>query len=705
MTETLLPRRISFVPARNTADDVQEEMLMLPPSHAYLYPKSDAIRLLKSKKPPRRVGAGLRNNGNTCYLNSVLQALTYTPPFAFYLLSNEHQERCELAKAGNVCMTCIVERHVQEAYASRAPITPIQLMKRLKMISKELRVGRQEDAHEFLRHLLDACHRAFIPARGKGDNSIPAAVTHTTLVHQLFGGYLRSQVKCTACNFCSNTYDPFLDLSLELENCSSVTMALKQFTAEETLSGTNKYKCQKCKKLVVARKQFLVHKAPKVLTLQLKRFNFAMNGSKINKPVSFSMELELAPFTSAKATQTFRLFAVIVHQGKTMKSGHYYTYARNLGSNSWFKFDDESVTQVSQEMVQRSQAYVLFYELKESCLATPTLTPNTLSRNPGENIHPLKLEPHAPLPSGKKGPPAVSPKLMACTSATISVPPKKSPVSSPASSAPSAAAQSSSPAAVASTSPPCAARTPSQHTSMPLAAAQPKISTQSSVVSQAKASSPSKPPSLTAKAPKAGNLFPQYDSSASEDSSGANESSNRSSADRMHRLVPRHPLSRGGLDKIRRMKDANRKRLLESSDEGTSCGSDSRPQSRMGAEVDNTNKRASTELSNTEDEPARKRRKDGETEKVLRKESATERRNMARSFKSQFGVAAVERWDASDKTPIDAAQRMIQRGVVVRDKHDQEYDAGKIKHKPKKLHTSGVGAHSFNNAAYHNSLW
>lgn len=46
-----------------------------------------------------RVGAGLHNLGNTCFLNSTVQCLTYTPPLANYLLSKEHSRTCECSVA------------------------------------------------------------------------------------------------------------------------------------------------------------------------------------------------------------------------------------------------------------------------------------------------------------------------------------------------------------------------------------------------------------------------------------------------------------------------------------------------------------------------------------------------------------------------------------------------------------------------------
>lgn len=52
------------------------------------------------------------------------------------------------------------------------------------------------------------------------------------------------QVECTVCHACSNTYDPLMDLSVDLVRSSSLRQALTRFTATEVLDGENKYRCR-----------------------------------------------------------------------------------------------------------------------------------------------------------------------------------------------------------------------------------------------------------------------------------------------------------------------------------------------------------------------------------------------------------------------------------------------------------------------------
>jgi hypothetical protein len=51
-----------------------------------------------------------------------------------------------------------------------------------------------------------------------------------TVVNHFFQGQLLSQIKCQRCQDESSTYDPFMDLSLEIEGCASLEEVLQHFT-------------------------------------------------------------------------------------------------------------------------------------------------------------------------------------------------------------------------------------------------------------------------------------------------------------------------------------------------------------------------------------------------------------------------------------------------------------------------------------------
>ncbi|CAN6214780.1 unnamed protein product [Urochloa humidicola] len=305
-----------------------------------------------------RIGAGLQNLGNTCYLNSVLQCLTYTEPFAAYLQSGKHKSSC---RTSGFCALCALQNHVKTALQSTGKIvTPSLIVKNLRCISRRFRNSRQEDAHELMVNLLESMHKCCLPS---GVPSESQSAYEKSLVHKIFGGRLRSQVKCTRCSHCSNKFDPFLDLSLDIAKATTLVRALQNFTEEELLDGGQKqYQCERCRQKVVAKKRFTIDKAPNVLTVHLKRFSPFNPREKIDKKVDFQPVLDLKPFVSDSkgANLKYSLYGVLVHAGWNTQSGHYYCFVRT-SSGMWHNLDDNQVRQVREADVLKQKAYMLFY--------------------------------------------------------------------------------------------------------------------------------------------------------------------------------------------------------------------------------------------------------------------------------------------------------------------------------------------------------
>ncbi|KAJ4911130.1 Ubiquitin carboxyl-terminal hydrolase 23 [Raphanus sativus] len=314
-------------------------------------------RELTFSRTIRKIGAGLENLGNTCFLNSVVQCLTYTEPLAAYLQDVGHEKRCHVA---GFCALCAMQKHVRIALqASGRIVAPKYLVSNLRCVSRNFRNCRQEDAHEYMINLLECMHKCCLPS---GVPSESSDAYRSSLVHKIFGGSLRSQVKCAQCSHCSDKFDPFLDLSLDISKADSLQRALSRFTAVELLDdGAKVYQCERCKQKVRAVKQLTVSKAPYVLTVHLKRFEAHRSG-KIDKKVEFASAIDMKPFVSGPyaGNLKYTLYGVLVHYGRSSHSGHYACFVRT-SSGMWYSLDDNRVIQVSEKTVFNQKAYMLFY--------------------------------------------------------------------------------------------------------------------------------------------------------------------------------------------------------------------------------------------------------------------------------------------------------------------------------------------------------
>ena len=343
---------------------------------------------------------GLNNLGNTCFMNATLQCLVYLPTFSQCAM-DKGLSQTRSANGGKFAVgqkmflqlrSLIRKLHGVGSNKPHSSMTPRAIADLIISLGSDgrkarFRLGRQEDAHEFLVHLLDAMKEgelraAGIDSRRSGwrDRLPIPRLDETTLIHRIFGGYLRSQVVCPSCGYCSNTYDPFFDLDLEVSkkrvNC--ILTAISEFTRKEKLDVDNRWRCSKCKKYVCPTKQLSVFRPPLTLCIQFKRFSFnsfggghrgkysSGGGGKINKPIQFPSKLNL-PLSDGRKCD-YNLTGVVSHIGGSSSSGHYTAFVKRPShtKSAWFHMDDSYAQEVSEKAVLSNQnAYVLFYSRSE----------------------------------------------------------------------------------------------------------------------------------------------------------------------------------------------------------------------------------------------------------------------------------------------------------------------------------------------------
>ncbi|CAL5204609.1 unnamed protein product [Lathyrus oleraceus] len=323
-----------------------------------LFPYESFVKLYNFNKVELRP-FGLINCGNSCYANAVLQCLAFTPPLTAYFLQGLHSKSCTNKKW---CFTCEFESLILKSKDTKSPLSPMSILSQLQSIGSQLGNGKEEDAHEFIRHAIDTMQSVCLMEAGV--NASGSLEEDTTLMGQTFGGYLRSKIKCMKCGGKSERQERMMDLTVEIEGeISTLAEALRRFTSTETLDGENKYHCVRCKSYEKAKKKLTVSEAPNILTVALKRFQSGKFG-KLNKPIQFPEILDLAPFMSGSSDKTpiYRLYGVVVHLDimNASFSGHYVCYLKNI-QNKWFKVDDSVVTAVEVERVLTKGAYMLFY--------------------------------------------------------------------------------------------------------------------------------------------------------------------------------------------------------------------------------------------------------------------------------------------------------------------------------------------------------
>lgn len=281
---------------------------------------------------------GMRNQGATCYMNSLLQSLFCTNMFrrAVYEIPTEND-----VPSDSVALA--LQRVFYHLQSSDQPVGTTELTKSFGW--KSLDSFLQHDVQEFNRVLQDKLESKMKGTAADG------------MIGKLFVGKMKSYIKCINVDYESSRVEDFYDIQLNVKGMRNLQDSFKNYVQVERLDGDNQYQAEGYG-LQDAMKGVIFESLPPVLHLQLKRFEYDMERDmmvKINDRHEFPLEIDLGDFIDKDSPMSgedwkFSLHGVLVHAGD-LSGGHYFALLKPEKDGEWFKFDDDRVTPATEREV------------------------------------------------------------------------------------------------------------------------------------------------------------------------------------------------------------------------------------------------------------------------------------------------------------------------------------------------------------------
>ena len=276
---------------------------------------------------------GIPNIGNTCYINSCLQALKHIPVLMYELIYPREKVKILLI------FRKFFKDLITEGINSRYMFSFYNILSNHINID---RLGVQGDSSEvFLGIISTICDKS-------------------ETLEKIFKNKINSEIKCKNCNHISKTSQNSHCLNLNIPtNVDSINLndLINLYQKYDILDNNNKYKCESCNKLSNASKKMTIVKTANVLIINLNRHKFDRKSKKNTIPIIFNKKMSIF-------NKNYNLISIIEHTsgGENSNSGHYINKSLNLFDNKWYFYSDSHVSKIVVKDIEVSKNnYVLVY--------------------------------------------------------------------------------------------------------------------------------------------------------------------------------------------------------------------------------------------------------------------------------------------------------------------------------------------------------
>ncbi|XP_075711344.1 ubiquitin carboxyl-terminal hydrolase 50 [Rhinoderma darwinii] len=292
---------------------------------------------------------GLRNLGNTCYMNAVIQCLSCTTPLVEYFFSWRFEKL--IAREKKELVNAFANLMADIWFGKDKHVSPEDFLSIMCNVHPPFGKGAQQDAQELLIYTLNALHEDLAsnvkkrPSDNAGSSSSTGSNASESVITRFLQGVLRQNTACLVCGHTSDKEDVFTVLSLPIPagDETSLQECLDCFFQQVMLTRTDKILCPVCKIKQDASVKAQIWKLPKILILHLKRFQYKGHlKRKLKTTIDFPLKnLDLSPFLSSSSEkhQKYKLYAVVNHFGE-LEFGHYTAFCKHPGTKEWNAFDD-----------------------------------------------------------------------------------------------------------------------------------------------------------------------------------------------------------------------------------------------------------------------------------------------------------------------------------------------------------------------------